>query len=249
MMTVYFHGLPGTPAELALLGGAATRDWLAPDRANLPAEPTARFALLAEIVSSASGGKPCRIVGFSAGAHAALRVAALMPTADLTLHLVSPAAPLETGSYLPRMAGGALFSAARDHPRLFPALVLAQSLLARWFPGALLAGLFASARGEDQALVSDPYFANGIREVVRDSLIRGRYAYRAEIAAYVRPWAEILPQVRHPVTIWQGGTDSWTPPDMAEALARALPNVQAHNVFSGLSHYSTLRLALAELTA
>jgi hypothetical protein len=25
--------------------------------------------------------------------------------------------------------------------------------------------------------------------------------------------------------------------------------VQAHNVFSGLSHYSTLRLALAELTA
>lgn len=247
MKTVYFHGNPGAPAELALLGGDAVREWLAPNRAGLPTEPNARYSMLAETVVKACGEQPCRFVGFSVGAHAALRVAALMPRAELTLHLVSPAGPLETGSYLERMAGGPVFSAAMTRPRLFAGIVRAQSFGARWFPGVLTQALFASARGEDRALVSDKQFARDYRQVLRSCLVDGRESYRAEVATYVKPWADILTQVLQPVTLWQGSDDNWTPPDMAEALARRLPNVAGLHILPGLSHFSTLRAALAKL--
>lgn len=247
MKTVYLHGNPGSPAELALLGGDGVREWFAPDRARLPIEPTARYLRLAELVAQECGERPVRLVGFSAGAHVALQVAALMPEADCTLHLISPAGPLETGAYLERMAGGAVFSAAQTHPGLFSALVLAQSLCARWLPGVLTQALFTSARGEDKALVADKHFSREYRSILRACLAEGRESYRAEILTYVRPWADVLPQVSQPVTLWQGSCDNWTPPDMAETLARLLPNVCAFHMLSGLSHFSTLRAALAEL--
>lgn len=62
-----------------------------------------------------------------------------------------------------------------------------------------------------------------------------------EIAAYVRDWSAILPAIRHPVTLWHGAEDNWSPTDMAEALAERLPAVTALHRLPGLLHYSTLR--------
>lgn len=242
--TVYFHGNPGAPAELPLLGGKAVQSWFAPDRAALPLDPEARILRLTSLVTEFGDGEPVRLVGFSAGAHVALQVAARLPRADLTLHLVSPAGPLETGDYLAAMAGGPIFRAAMTQPRLFAALVRVQSLSARWLPGLLTQFLFATAQGEDRALKADKHFAQPYREVLRSCLIAGRASYKAEIEAYVLPWAGLLAQVTHPVTIWQGSCDNWTPPEMAKSLAQRLPNAQALHLLEGQSHFSALQTAL-----
>ena len=77
----------------------------------------------------------------------------------------------------------------------------------------------------------------------------GGASYVREIAAYVRDWSAILPAIRHPVTLWHGAEDNWSPPDMAEAFAERLPNVAALCRLPALSHYSTLRAYLDALPA
>lgn len=245
--TIYFHGNPGAPAELALLGGDRVRSWMVLDRAALPLEPEARIRQLTAIVAELCNDQPLRLVGFSAGAHVALQVAARMPGADLTLDLVSPAGPLDSGDYLSKMAGGPVFRAAMLRPPLFAALVRVQSLCARLLPGLMTHFLFATAQGDDRTLKADERFIGPYREVLRSCLVGGLASYKAEIEAYVLPWSDLLPQVRHPVTIWQGTCDNWTPPEMAQSMAQALRNVQAFHLLDGQSHFSTLRAALAAL--
>jgi pimeloyl-ACP methyl ester carboxylesterase len=241
------HGNPGAPAELALLGGDAVRSWFAPDRAALPLEPEARIMRLTAMIAEGCGDEPIRLIGFSAGAYVALQVAARMPGRPLALHLVSPAGPLETGDYLGAMAGGPVFGAAMNHPRRFAALVWAQSVCAQRFPGLLTRFLFAAAQGEDRLLKADEQFTHSYRDVLQTCLGAGRASYKAEIESYVLPWAGLLPAVKHPVTIWQGSCDNWTPPEMAKTLALLLPNVQALHMLEGQSHFSALRTALAAL--
>jgi len=247
MKTVYFHGNPGAPAELALLGGEAVRSWIAPDRAALPLEPEARIGQLVANIMELGAQGPVRLVGFSAGAHVALQVAARLPAADLTLHLVSPAGPLEIGDYLGRMAGGPIFRAAMQRPRLFAALARAQSFCAGRLPRLLTYFLFTTAQGDDRALKADAQFVSPYRQVLQSCLIAGLPSYKAEIEAYVRPWAGLLADVVQPVTIWQGSADNWTPPEMAQSMAQRLPNVRALHLLAGQSHFSTLRTALAAM--
>lgn len=247
MRSVYLHGNPGGPDELPLMGGEAVGSWFAPDRSTLPLEPEARLSALVVLIAEACGDEPFRLVGFSAGAHVALQVAARMPDTKLVLHLVSPAGPLETGDYLDAMAGGPVFRAAMKHPRLFSALVLAQSLSARAFPRLLMRMLFSTAQGGDKGLLNDARFTRRYQAVLQHCVITGRASYQAEIEAYVRPWAGLLAEVGHPVTIWQGSCDNWTPPEMAKAMARLLPNLEAFHLLEGQSHFSALRAALSAL--
>lgn len=247
MKSVYLHGNPGAPAELALLGGDAVQSWFAPDRATLPLEPEARIARLTAMIAEVCGDEPACLVGFSAGAHVALQVAARLPDKLLVLHLVSPAGPLEIGDFLDAMAGGPVFRAAMQRPRQFAGLVRAQSLCARWLPGLLTHFLFATAQGEDKLLKADAKFAHPYRDVLQTCLGAGRESYKAEIEAYVQPWSGLLPTISHPVTIWQGSSDNWTPSEMAKTMARRLPNMQAFHLLAGQSHFSTLKTALAAL--
>jgi len=239
---VYFHGMPGAPDELAFFSASAQRTWFAFDRGQLPAGLTAgeRFDRLATIVAGRAEDGPVHIVAFSLGAFVALEVAHRLPSVPLSLDLVSPAAPLQLGAFLEQMAGRAVFSLAARRPSAFRMLARAQSLAATWMPGLLVPALFASAKGGDVQLRSNPAFRACLAKALQCGLGRGRDNYVCEVAAYIRDWSSILRTVRHPVTLWQGDADNWTPRAMAEALARALPNVQAIHTFPGLSHYSTL---------
>ena len=71
----------------------------------------------------------------------------------------------------------------------------------------------------------------------------------ARLAALVADDARAarLARLHRPVRIWQGRDDTWTPPQMAEALARALPDVRSLTWLDGLSHYSTLQQALPRI--
>ena len=248
--TFYFHGMPGSPSELELFPSNATANWHAPDRGALPPNLSVqqRFDALAELIERRTQDGPIRLVGFSLGTYVALEVACRLSHVELNLVLVSAAAPLSAGDFLDRMAGKAVFSLAARCPAAFAALVGAQALAARLMPQQLVPILFASAQGADMALPDDPKFLSTMARVLRESVMFGRTNYRIEVDSYVQDWSGILPTIKHPVTLWHGEADNWSPPEMALALAKRLPNVVECKLLPDLSHYSTLRAAIGGLT-
>ncbi len=239
-VTLYFHGLPGSAAELAAFGpdiAARTAGFHLAVRGG-------DFARLAEQTAASFPDGPLRLVGFSLGAAAALRVAPHLGERVERIDLVSPAAPLQLGDFLGQMAGAPVFRAALSGRVPFAALTFVQAQVARIAPEKLAAALMAKARGEDRALATDPRFIAALAQSLRHSLLDSRAAYTAEIRAYVADWRDHLAQVRQPVAIWQGSEDDWTPPAMAEALVAALPQRPEVTMLQGLSHFSTLRAYL-----
>lgn len=244
---LYFHGLPGDAGELGLFGapvtsGLATSGLTVVDRRVMA--DAAGFEALAESIRARHPGRPLHLVGFSLGAHAALRVAARLGAQVAGLDLVSAAAPLQLGPYLDGMAGGPLFRLARDRPWLFGLAVRAQGLAARRAPERLFSALFARAAGADRALAADPAFRAAVKAMLARSLGAEGRVYRREICLYVGDWRTELAEVAAPVRLHHGTHDSWSPPDMARDLARALPAAQLE-MHEGLSHYSTLGAYLA----
>ena len=249
LQSIYFHGAPGSPAELTLFGPAAA-EIFAPDRfLDRPALPFAAYldALADELVERFPEAS-LRLIGFSAGARVALEIANRLGGRIGAIELISPAAPLQLGDFLPRMEGRAVFSLARGAPSVFPAVVRLQSLLAEILPRRVFRLVFAHPSGADAALAAEPAFEAAVTSILRRSLGAARRGYAREILDIVHPWTDILPRVTAPVRLWQGDLDNWTPPEMARALAEALPGAPALILLPGLSHYSTLREALRSLT-
>jgi pimeloyl-ACP methyl ester carboxylesterase len=236
--TLYFHGLPGSGAELAGFG---------PEIAARAAgfHVATRGGDFAQVAASLPEGA-LRLVGFSLGAAAALRTARLLGERVAQIDLVAPAAPLHLGDFLGQMAGAPVFRAALAGAMPFAVLTFVQAQVARLAPEKMAAALMAKAKGEDRALAADPRFIAALAQSLRHSLLDARAAYTSEIRAFVSDWRAELALVHQPVSIWQGSEDDWTPPAMAEALAAALPRRPQLALLPGLSHFSTLRHYLAE---
>jgi pimeloyl-ACP methyl ester carboxylesterase len=248
--TAYFHGAPGAPAELALFG-PAPRGLFAPDRfVERPELSFGRYLdlLASELDQRFPVGK-IRLIGFSAGARVALEVAHRLGARIDRIDLIAPAAPLQSGDFMAKMQGRAVFRLARHAPGLFPAVTWLQGRLGAVAPDRLYRMVFANAAGEDALLAADPAFRSAITDVMRRCLGPAARGYAREIIDFVRPWDAILDRVSAPVRLWQGDQDNWTPPDMAEALRAALSGAEPVRLHGGLSHYSTLRWALRELAS
>lgn len=243
--TLYFHGLPGSAAELGSFGPKVARaashfHVVARTDALTLGDPAAYFGRLGAQIVSQFPGQPLHLVGFSLGAAAALRVAPLLGGRASQVDLISPAGPLSLGDFLAAMAGAPVFRAALAGRIPFTALTMMQAQAARLAPARMAAALMASAQGADGTLATDPHFIAQLAASLRHSLLAQRAAYRQEILLYVTDWSAELAKVRVPVTIWQGSDDNWTPPAMAQALAAALPLGVELQVQPGLSHFSTL---------
>jgi pimeloyl-ACP methyl ester carboxylesterase len=234
---LYFHGLPGSAAELSSFRpeiGAQTGQFHVVAR-------TGDFARLAEEIAAQFPTGRLVLVGFSLGAAAALRVAPHLGERVQRIDLLSPAGPLQLGDFLAGMAGAPVFRSALAGRGALAALTFVQAQVARLVPSRMAAALMAKARGADRALAADPQFLAGLAQSLRTSLLAQRAAYKAEIRAYVSDWRAELAKVHQPVAIWQGSEDDWTPPAMAEALAAALPVRPQLMMLAGFSHFSTLR--------
>ncbi len=218
MKQIYLHGLPGGAAELELAGVTMPvhdRN----DGIDLPQGPP-------------------HLVGFSLGAALALRLAAQHPDKIARLTLISPAAPLDLGDFLPDMAGQAVFRAARQRS-VFHALTMAQAGMVRLAPGLLARQLITTCDASDRALLSSAQGAPIFRRILRQGYGVNRPAYLREVPHYVQPWADELARVTCPVTLHHGTVDTWAPPAMTTALAKALPKAEVH-MHEGLGHYATM---------
>lgn len=251
---VYFHGVPGSPSELNLFGGHAfdcVHPIFAPDRNMYRVDldmPSCLDELADEIRQRFSGLK-INLIAFSLGAKAALEVADRLGAQVNHIDLISPAAPLQSGNFLPYMAGGQVFGLAMRSRSLFGALVRVQSMFAAIAPDHLISRIFSNATAADLELSRRPEFRGTMEHILRDTFRNGAVNYRREVAAYVRPWGDFLKRIQPPVALWHGEDDNWAPVGMSSALMAALPNVDRLRRFSGLSHYSTLDVALREIAA
>ncbi len=252
--TLYFHGLPGSAAELVAFGtetGLGVGHFHVAVRGDtLAAGPGETYfeRLAAQILRQYPDDRLV-LVGFSLGAAAALRVAPHLGERVQRIDLVSPAAPLGIGNFLAGMAGAPVFRAARAGRIPFALLTFMQAQAARFTPAKMAAMLMATARGADRDLAAEPTFMAQLEASLRCSLLTQRAAYRQEILLYVADWEAELAKVTQPVSIWQGSEDNWTPPAMAQALAARLPARPEVEVLPGLSHFSTLRLYLEAMAA
>lgn len=240
---VYFHGLPGGPAELDALGPGSKLNAI--DRMN--AGGGSYEARLEAVAQALEPGGPHRVVAFSLGAMTALRLAADYPDVVKQLTLIAPAGPLQLGDFLSDMAGRPVFEAAQRGGLAFKGLVLGQATAIRAMPQSFLESLFRGAPLHDRALLVDPDIMDGLILAWRSAILQARSAYRDELTAYVSDWREVLPRVRVPVSIHMGAADSWVPPAMVKALGATLgvtPEVTEH---PGLGHYGTASKVLLEI--
>lgn len=251
---VYFHGQPGSPGELGLAEAAPNPSQIfAPDRGSdqVALGFEAYMDHLADAIIDRFPTGSLRLIGFSMGAFIAMEVSARLSARalgrEVSLDLISPPAPLDTGNYLPDMAGGLVFNLAKSAPWAFNWMTGLQARLAAAAPQMLYAQLFSTAAGEDKALAETPDFEAMILDLLGRTLQGGAKGSRREILAYVRAKADRLSRITAPVTLWQGSLDNWTPPAMADALAARLPNLKADHRLAGCSHYSTLKAALRQI--
>ncbi|MEM1302387.1 MAG: alpha/beta hydrolase [Pseudomonadota bacterium] len=232
--------MPGSPEDARLLGDvSAQTGFIALDLLQLGPDFTA--ADVAQAI--ASEGQPdadLHVVGFSIGAMAAIRIAGLMPDRVTKLTLISPAAPLQMGNFLPEMAGKAVFDMAQRRPWLLLLVAWAQGLVARLSPKTLNKLLFAKCGPAERALLDDPAFQEVLSAAFENSLIRSPRGYSAYLHAYVSDWTAALEAVACPVELWHGSQDTWSPAAMSEALASAFGPSSQVMIVPEAEHYSTL---------
>lgn len=250
-LVVYLHGVPGSSAELHLIGAVdRPTNILAPDRFAVAYDPNSDLAFdqLAREIAEKHPTRQFTLVGFSLGSFVALQLARRLGARVDSINLISATAPLESGDFLDSMAGEAVFRTARRSPRLFGLMATAQAILARATPGVLFSALFRNAAGADRALAKDPAFRSIVEAMLQTSLGRDTAQYRREIGAYVQPWADLLPEIRVRTTLWHGDEDNWSPFAMALALKDALPNARLIPL-PGCSHYSAVIHSFPEIAS
>ncbi|CUH80413.1 alpha/beta fold hydrolase [Tropicibacter naphthalenivorans] len=229
---LFCHGMPGSAADARLLA-AGNPEWRVVPLALLDHAP-------GDVVKALPGGHgPAHVVGFSIGAMAAMRLAAQVPERVERLTLVSAAAPLSLGDFLPHMAGKPVFEMAMRRPRALAAMTWGQGALGRVAPGAMIKALFAQAGEMERTLLADPEFRAVLTAGFSESFGAKRAAYLDYLRAYVSDWAGLLAQVRCPVDLWHGSKDTWSPLAMATALQAQFEGASLTMV-DGAEHYSTL---------
>jgi len=242
-LVVYFHGTPGAITECALFDEHAKKhnlNIICFDRFSIAPEIQGRdyYQLIATTIKDMSKGKKLNIIGFSIGCHVAIETSNLIGEQVENMHLVSAAAPLESGNYLPDMAGGAVFKLAMHYPRLFSALSYWQLLLTKVSPTLLFAMLFSSAQAQDKLLSQSQDFKDYLMPILTNTYSSKINGYLRDVSQYVNPWQDTLLTCSVNTHLWHGTEDNWSPIAMAEYLAKAIKsNV---NSVKGASHYSCL---------
>ena len=253
---LYLHGLPGSFAsEMDIVFGPAKRpdgleslNRLGPLGGGLPYADTLIDAF-DEMTRAPRLAGPVRLVAFSLGSMAALRIAAARADRIASLDLIAPAAPLQLGDFLDAMAGKPVFEAAQQGEFRLGLLARMQSVALTIAPSLIARQLFAASSDAERKLMGAPERRGAFLAGMKQAVHHHPAAYKAELRAYVTDWSAMLAEVRSPVRIWQGTDDNWAPAAMAQALASALMSPAEIILAEGLSHYGVLVQSLPKIIA
>ncbi|SMP18944.1 alpha/beta fold hydrolase [Shimia sagamensis] len=237
----FCHGVPGGPDDATLL---QTGDLpvTAPNLFDFATgEPLPHLFSMYDNACAEAGAGGMHVVGFSIGAMAALRLAAARPDTVSRVTVISPAAPLSLGNFLPEMAGAPVFKMAMQRSGVLRVLTAVQGLLARKAPGVLINQLFAKSGAQERSLFADAQFVAALTKGMHSSFGTHRSGYLDYLAAYVTDWSAEVRQVQAPVEIWHGEKDTWAPVAMAEAIKNLVSVPCSLQVVPDGEHYSTLK--------
>jgi pimeloyl-ACP methyl ester carboxylesterase len=242
---VYFHGTPGSIDESAIFDKYAklhNLNIICFERFSIPSslKGAEYHETLFEAIKAEVKSEEFDVIAFSIGCHIALKQAPLFGKQMKNLHLISAAAPLESGDYLNDMAGGIVFTLAMRFPRLFWLLTKWQSLLINLSPNTLFKMLFASAKAKDKRLLQDPSFKLFITSLLRKTYSANLAGYLRDVTEYVKPWADSLTLCEAETYVWHGIEDNWSPFNMAEYLFNTIPTSAKLTQVEEASHYSCL---------
>lgn len=238
--TIYCHGLPGSAREI---------DALIPKGCS---QPTFLNPLgikgFDEFIDNHSP-RSVHLIGFSLGAMTAIKTAAQRPKSVKKITLISPAAPLELGDFLPEMAGRPVFKAAKSGDFFFKAFTASQRLGVAVTPGRIIEAMFKHSPKADIDLLLNPAFKASLIEGLKYSLGPGRADYHRAVRRYVEPWADWLLDVKCPVVLHHGTADNWAPLEMSQRLREVMRCDVRLITHEGLGHYSALHHVLPGILA
>jgi pimeloyl-ACP methyl ester carboxylesterase len=121
---------------------------------------------------------PVTIAGFSLGAMSAALIAAERSHLVGKLVLISPAAPLELGDFLPCMAGRPVFEAAQAGGGALRLFTAAQASLLALAPRLAVKAMFRRSPDADRRLLASPQFIDTLVAGLRTCLWAQQEAYR-----------------------------------------------------------------------
>lgn len=244
--SLYFcHGLPGCPRDASyfLDQPSVAPDLLAAMRMDIPV----RDALAVQFDALSDSQRPVHLVGFSIGAMAALEIAAARPDRVARVTLISAAAPLQLGNFLPEMAGRPVFQMALRRGPGLRVLTAVQGGMLRLIPEVLKNQLFRDVSKLEKAQSKAEGFDAMLTAGLHHAYLRQPQAYMRLLRHYVSDWTGTLSQITAPVSLWHGEADSWAPFAMAEALVHHLPGGTTLHRVPDAGHYATLNHACAAL--
>lgn len=246
-MAYFLHGLPGSPRDAELLHRTVTDKYQVVPLEYLASHSDKDLnAILQDFDADLMNrdSNPVKLFGFSLGAMVAIHLAAARPEKVESLILISPAAPLSLGKFLPDMAGKPIFTLAQKSPRTLARLTYLQATVARFAPHFLIKQLFQKSGVLERQLLADPSFQNIVANGMRHSFTAHRQAYLSLLQLYVSDWSTVIDEVQCPVEIWHGAQDKWAPLAMSHALCREFQKPAKLQVIPDAEHYSTLSKTL-----
>jgi len=251
-LLIYFHGAPGCKSELLWLNQYAEQYQLhiiCFERFSLSEsyDNERYFDVLTQAVESVSKGRVVSLLGFSIGAFVTTKVLSMLSIPVKSIHLVSPAAPLSLGNFLPNMAGQKIFDAAKNNSALFNIVSAFQSLLVRLSPSFMFKMVFNNLRGRDQLLSENKAFKTMLYSILVSTFIEHVRGYKRDINAYVSSEHDYLFKINKKVHLWHGEKDNWSPIEMSHKLEESLGAGSLLHILPESSHYSCLLDSLPKI--
>lgn len=237
----YFHGAPGSIEDGKWFEEIANSSYIGICAINHLGFDGHYIEKSVQIIKDKSQNKRPKIIGFSIGAMAAIKVQkALNNIADL--YLISPAMPLNDYKIAKKMAGFVVFDNAKNNKIIFDILILISSIIAKIAPKFLINSLFDSAPKIEKELFVKPDFIQNQISAMENAFINHPNSYKKLIIEYANWNGHELDEINLK-EIHQGNIDNWAP---IELLQKAMPK-QTVIIHDKKGHYSTLFAAMANI--
>lgn len=187
-------------------------------------------------VLRALGLDDCTVVGWSAGAHQALAIAAFHPElVERVILAGGPGGPNDPELLAQRSdAARRIIEEVRAGSKTALAEVAAQFQPLVDDPQLILRNTLADGSNPDRRLMQDPAIADFLTTMWAEGLRQGTAGPAAMVVAqYALPWSFNPEDITHPVAVWHGTTDRVCPVGQAERLARRTPDAELRLVEGG----------------
>jgi pimeloyl-ACP methyl ester carboxylesterase len=241
-----FHGTPGSRLMLRVTDAPARRlgvRVIAPDRPGFGlSDPQQGRRLLdwpddVAALADALGLEGFAVAGISGGGPytlaCALKLSERLTVAGVISGMGPPVDEVRAGLGRRHRAG---FATMRAVPPLLSAIMAVARLGWDRAPERIMNVIHGLLPDADRAIVARPEVRDSLMAGLREAFRQGGRGAADELLLFVRPWGFPLEDIRAPVRLWHGESDTIVPAIMGRHAASAIPDCRAE-LIPGAGHY------------